>query len=81
MVEKTVSLSKAPLGQKLLVKSLGHSDPHIRLVLIQMGLGEGEILEKVHVAPLHDPFSIRIGSQMFTLRNEIGNEVIVEVLT
>jgi len=75
-----ITLTNAPLGRKLQVLSLDHADQRIRLILLQMGLGEGEFLEKVHVAPLQDPFSIRIGNQLFTLRREVGDHVMVGVL-
>jgi Fe2+ transport system protein FeoA len=50
-----------------------------RLVLLQLGIEPGEALEKMHVAPLGDPFTVRIGEQLFTLRKEVCRLIDVEV--
>ena len=75
-----ISLSNAPFRRSLRVLSFQGADPQVRLFLMQIGLGEGEVLEKIRVAPLNDPFSVRIGNQMFSLRREVGDHVFVEVL-
>ena len=80
MKPASLSLSEAPFRRPLKVTALNANDAHVRLVLLQMGLGEGEILEKIRTAPLKDPFSVKIGTHMFSLRREIGDQVLVEVL-
>ncbi len=81
MKSASVSLTEAPFRCPLKVLALNAKDPHVRLVLLQMGLGEGEILEKIRSAPLKDPFSVKIGTHLFSLRREIGDQVQVEVIS
>jgi Fe2+ transport system protein FeoA len=50
----------------------------VRLVLTQLGLDPGETVEKMHLAPLRDPVSLRIGEQLFTLRAELCKNILVE---
>ncbi len=75
-----MTLSSAPFRQRLRIQSLSALSPDHRLVLVQMGLGEGDELEKLQVAPLGDPVSLRIGTQVFTLRREVTDQVAVEVV-
>lgn len=54
-------------------------DEEVRLVLIQLGLDEGEVVEKIHVAPLGDPISFRIGQHLFSLRSDVCRKIFVEI--
>ncbi len=49
-------------------------------MLAQLGLDSGETVEKVHIAPLRDPVSLRIGEQLFTLRADMCRRIQVEAL-
>jgi Fe2+ transport system protein FeoA len=73
-----VTLWEAPFLMPLRVVDLAGLAPEVRLVLIQLGLDPGESVEKRHAAPLGDPITLRIGSQLFTLRKEICQLVHVE---
>jgi Fe2+ transport system protein FeoA len=76
-----VNLLEAPFRKRLRVVDLsavGGVEDEVRLVLAQLGVDEGELLEKLHDAPLKDPISLRIGEQVFTLRAELCRKIQVE---
>lgn len=75
-----MNLFDAPFRKKLRVRALADLPKDARLVLIQLGLDEGELVEKVHTAPLGDPIGLRIGEQLFTLRSELCRKIGVEVV-
>ncbi|MGE3262661.1 MAG: ferrous iron transport protein A [Bacteriovoracia bacterium] len=74
-----MNLFEAPFRQPLRVSALASLSEEVRLVLIQLGVDKDEWIEKVHVAPLGDPVSLRIGQQLFTLRKEICRQIEVEL--
>jgi Fe2+ transport system protein FeoA len=76
-----VNLWDAPFGQPLRVKEITGLSDEVRLVLNQLGLDQGESVEKKHLAPLGDPVSLLIGSQLFSLRAEVCLHVQVQVLS
>jgi Fe2+ transport system protein FeoA len=47
-------------------------------ILLQMGLEAGEIVQKMHAAPLGEPISVLIGSQQFALRKNLCQQIFVE---
>ena len=73
-----MNLWEAPFGRPLRVKNLSGLSDEVRLVLNQLGVDQGEILEKKHLAPLGDPVSLLIGSQLFSLRAEVCRQIQVE---
>jgi Fe2+ transport system protein FeoA len=76
-----VNLWEAPFRRPLRIldlSGLGKADCELRLVLTQLGIDKGEMIEKLHAAPLRDPVSLRIGEQVFTLRSEICRKIEVE---
>lgn len=78
-----VNLWDAPFRKRLRIESLrgfGANEDEIRLVLTQLGIDVGEMIEKLHDAPLRDPVSLRIGEQVFTLRAELCRKISVEAL-
>lgn len=70
-----MNLWEAPFNTPLRVQSLQFHSDEVRLVLVQLGIDEGEILEKLHVAPLGDPLSVMIGQQVFSLRFDICKNI------
>ncbi len=81
--ERKVDLWEAPFRKPLRIVDLAGFDPsedEIRLVLTQLGVDEGETIEKLHSAPLKDPVSLRIGEQVFTLRADVCRKIRVESL-
>lgn len=75
-----MTLWDAPFSRPLRIVDLSGLPEEARRVLSQLGLDDGEMVEKRHVAPLGDPISVLIGSQSFTLRSEICQKVGVEAL-
>jgi Fe2+ transport system protein FeoA len=78
-----VNLWEAPFRRPLRILDLagfGASEEEVRLVLTQLGVDEGETIEKLHAAPLFDPVSLRIGEQVFTLRGEVCRKIRVEAV-
>ncbi len=73
-----MTLLEAPFRSQLRVLSLTGLSEEARMVLLQLGVEPGEALEKMHVAPLGDPLTIRIGEQLFTLRKEVCGLIEVE---
>jgi Fe2+ transport system protein FeoA len=73
-----VTLWDAPYRKCLRVRDLSRLDSEALHVLANLGLDEGETVEKVHRAPLGDPVSIRIGQQLFSLRSDNCRRVMVE---
>lgn len=73
-----MNLWDAPFKTPLKVLSIDDVTEEVRLVLIQLGLDQGEEIEKLHVAPLGDPLSFRVGEHVFTLRKELARKVRVE---
>lgn len=73
-----MNLWEAPFGQPLRVKEIAGLSEEVRLVLNQLGLDQGETVEKKHLAPLGDPVSLLIGSQLFSLRAEVCRHIQVE---
>lgn len=73
-----LSLWDAPFRRPLRVLELTGFADEVRLVLLQLGLDAGETIEKVHAAPLGEPVSLRIGEQLFTLRQEVCRKILVE---
>jgi len=73
-----ISLSEAPFSRSLKVISLDGLPKDAQIVLEQLGLFPQELIEKIHSAPLGDPIAIRIGEQVFSLRNEICKLISVE---
>lgn len=79
MVANTaLNLVDAPSSCKLKVISLEAMHEDAVLVLKQLGIARDEIIEKLHVAPLGDPLTVRIGGQRFSLRKEICRNIRVE---
>ncbi|RZA08778.1 MAG: ferrous iron transport protein A [Proteobacteria bacterium] len=74
-----VTLWEAPFAKNLRVRNLDGLAPEVRVVLTQLGLDHGETVEKRHAAPLGDPITLRIGSQLFTLRKNICQFIEVEL--
>ncbi len=70
-----MTLLSAPFAKSLRVLDLSSFGEEVRLVLIQLGLDAGEVIEKLHVAPLGDPVSLRVGQQVFTLRRELCGQI------
>lgn len=70
-----MNLWDAPFKISLEVKGFENITEEVRLVLVQLGLDSGEQVEKIHVAPLGDPVSLRIGNQVFTLRSDICKKI------
>lgn len=75
-----MNLWEAPFGRPLRVKEITGLSEEVRLVLNQLGLDQGEAVEKKHLAPLGDPVSLLIGSQLFSLRAEVCRHIQVQVL-
>lgn len=78
-----MSLWEAPFRRSLRILDLsgfGAAEDELRLVLTQLGVDVGEVIEKLHSAPLRDPVSLRIGEQVFTLRGEVCRKILVEAL-
>ena len=73
-----MTLWDAPFRSPLRVLDLAALKEEVRLVLLQLGIDQGETIEKVHAAPLGDPVSLRIGEQLFTLRSEVCRGIQVE---
>ena len=81
--EAKMDLWEAPFRKKLRILDLAGfsvSDQETCLVLHQLGVDEGEVVEKIQLAPLGDPVSLRIGEQVFTLRGDICRKIRVEVM-
>lgn len=74
-----MTLWDAPFARPLQILSLKGLSEEVRLVLSQLGVDAGETIEKRHLAPLGDPLSLRIGSQVFTLRADLCRLIEVEV--
>lgn len=72
-----MNLANAPFHRKLRITTVATECADTRLVLRQMGIAVGEIVEKLHVAPLGDPVTFRIGGQRFSLRGETCAEIAV----
>ncbi len=72
-----MTLLDAPFSRSLRVTSI-RLEEGASLILRQMGVSVGRLIEKVHEAPLGDPLAFRIGGQRFSLRKEIclGIEVV-----
>ena len=66
-----MNLIDAPFQKMLKIQTLAIPSEEVRLVLLQLGLDDGEIIKKLHIAPLGDPLSILVGEQVFSLRKEI----------
>ncbi len=75
-----MTLWEAPFRKPLRILDLSGFGEEVRLVLAQLGLDPGEIVEKVHSAPLRDPIGLKIGEQFFTLRSDICRKILVEAL-
>lgn len=73
-----MNLWDAPFGRPLRVLDLSGLSEEVRLILTQLGLDNGETVEKKHLAPLGDPVSLQIGSQLFSLRAETCRRIQVE---
>ena len=73
-----VSLWHAPFLRPLRVQDLSAVPTEARLVLAQLGIDEGETLEKRHVAPLGDPVTHLLGAHQFTLRRELCLQIQVK---
>jgi Fe2+ transport system protein FeoA len=77
-VRYMLNLWDAPFRKPLRILDLAFgadAESEARLVLAQLGVDVGEIVEKLHAAPLADPVSLKIGEQVFTLRREICRKV------
>ena len=73
-----MNLAEAPLNTILRIAAVDAGSVDVDLVLRQMGIFVGESVEKLHVAPLGDPLTLRIGGQRFSLRMEISRAIRVE---
>lgn len=73
-----MNLAKAPLNTTLRIAKIDAGSEDESLVLRQMGIYVGERVEKLHVAPLGDPLTLRVGGQRFSLRMEISKRILVE---
>jgi len=73
-----VTLWDAPFARPLQILTLKDMPEEVRLVLSQLGVDVGETIEKRHLAPLGDPLSLSIGSQVFTLRADLCRRIEVE---
>ncbi len=74
-----MTLWTAPFRKPLRILDLSAFGSDVRSVLVQLGVDQGETIEKVHAAPLRDPVSLRIGEQLFTLRSEVCQKIEVEL--
>jgi Fe2+ transport system protein FeoA len=75
-----MNLAEAPFGLELRVKNVsGAKDSSLPNMLDELGIGSGEILSKLHSAPLGDPVAISVQGQTFTLRREVLQEIEVEL--
>lgn len=70
MSSSELPLLSAPFHQPLLIANVD-AVGEARLILRQLGLHPGKIIEKLHVAPLGEPLTLRIGTHQFALRKEI----------
>lgn len=75
-----MNLWDAPFRKPLRVIALEAFGDETRLVLVQLGIDPGEVIEKIHSAPLNDPVSLRLGEHVFTLRQEACRKIQVEVV-
>lgn len=75
-----MNLWDAPFRTPLKVLAIDEPNHEIRLVLMQLGIDAGESVEKMHVAPLGDPLSLKIGEQLFTLRRELCRKIKVSTV-
>lgn len=73
-----MNLWDAPFRTPLKIVSVDGLNEEVKLVLVQLGIEPGEPIEKIQVAPLGDPLSLRIGEQLFTLRRELCRKIQVE---
>ncbi len=74
-----MNLWDAPFRKILRVQDLNALEVDTQQVLTHLGLDAGEIVEKMHIAPLGDPVSLRIGQHLFTLRSEVCRKIQVEI--
>ena len=79
-VEVTLNLWEAPFRRPLRIRDLSKIAEEVRVVLAQLGLDHDEVIEKMHVAPLRDPVSLKIGEHLFTLRAEVCRKIEVEAV-
>ncbi len=73
-----LTLWTAPFSKPLKIRKLNLSEDSKR-ILMQMGLDEGDTVEKLHSAPLGEPVSVLIGAQQFALRKDICKNIFVEL--
>lgn len=73
-----MNLWDAPFRTPLKILTVDGLNEEVKLVLTQLGIEPGEAIEKMQVAPLGDPLSVRIGEQLFTLRRELCRQILVE---
>lgn len=74
-----MNLWNAPFKTPLKIIRINGLSSDVQLVLMQLGLDSEEEVQKLHSAPLGDPVSLKIGSQVFTLRSEICQQIEVGV--
>ena len=72
-----MKLSDAPKNRALKITAVDLPQEHV-LLLLQLGLSPGEKINFLHTAPLGDPCAIEIGQQVFSLRKEICEKIMVE---
>ena len=73
-----MNLFEANFGTLLCIESLKNLSGDQSLILCQLGFCVGDVLEKVHAAPLGDPITVRIGEQLYSLRKEICEQIQVQ---
>ena len=66
-----MDLIEAPFQCELKIVEISGLGQETELVLRQLGIYPAENIEKLHVAPLGDPLTVRVGGQRFSLRKEI----------
>lgn len=78
----TVKLHQAPMRKELVLREFAFDHAQdAPLILEQLGLFPGVILEVLHTAPLGDPLTIKIAKkQSFALERSLCQNIIVETL-
>lgn len=72
-----VSLLKLPNKEKGKIKEINIEGP-IKNRLLDLGLIDGTIIEKVHQSPFGDPIAYLVRGTVIALREEISSMILVE---
>lgn len=71
---KPMNLKDAPYLASLKIQSVD-LPVDVQEVLLQLGVGVDDVIQKVHQAPLGDPIGLRVGDHLFSLRGEICEKI------